>query len=663
MATIITRTDKGSPLTTAEMDSNLNNLNNNKVEQDSATGAATLPVGSTAARPTGENGKVRFNTDLLNYEVYNVDNWYTLLDTSSNFGGDVSGTYNAIVVGNDSHTHNANNLTGTTLASGVTSSSLTSVGTLSNLTVSGGITDQNVAINGTQTGTIAGTNWDGGWFKIGNSTLGWSFDNNELFNSGDGIIGTLNGNNLSLSPSGITTSTSDIQLSNAQFECVNTNHTAFNIVQTDNIANQNLNCISIDHNISGSQATTGADYHHRGIWIDMDSSATGGDVNDEHRVYGIATDIRCTGDSDLIAGISCDTFAQPSAGQVTACYGGFFRGRADASGTGDVISAYGVYSVGYAAGNSSGSTPNVYGGYFMAEISGGAAAASPAIPNAIGCVGEIQLDATSETPVDITNAICFQAIYDENDTEDDYTVANGYLFWGDYQGTLPTNAWGIYILDDVPNGFGGDLIPITDNTGEVGTTANTWNNGQFTNFTVNSVLSLPDNGIIQLGTGNDMEIRAGPTHGYIDINNGAWLYITDGNSANATRYGFDVDLGHFHADGNIYGYSTSVGSDIKLKKDISVVENAIDKINQLNGVEFTWKKDDTRSAGVIAQDVEKVLPQAVETVNALDEDGHKVVNYSALTSLFVEAIKNLSEQVKSLQEQVDGLTRERSNID
>lgn len=52
------------------------------------------------------------------------------LTTATTFGGDVSGTYNAIVVGNDSHTHNANNLTGNTLASGVIESSLTAVGTI-----------------------------------------------------------------------------------------------------------------------------------------------------------------------------------------------------------------------------------------------------------------------------------------------------------------------------------------------------------------------------------------------------------------------------------------------------------------------------------------------------------------------------------------------------
>ena len=63
----------------------------------------------------------------------------TALTTSTTFGGDVSGTYNAIVVANDSHTHNANNLTGTTLASGVTASSLTSVGTISTGTWQGSV--------------------------------------------------------------------------------------------------------------------------------------------------------------------------------------------------------------------------------------------------------------------------------------------------------------------------------------------------------------------------------------------------------------------------------------------------------------------------------------------------------------------------------------------
>jgi hypothetical protein len=68
--------------------------------------------------------------------------------------------------------------------------------------------------------------------------------------------------------------------------------------------------------------------------------------------------------------------------------------------------------------------------------------------------------------------------------------------------------------------------------------------------------------------------------------------------------------GDLHVDGNVVAYSTTI-SDIRLKKDIAPIEDAVTKVQQLNGCTFTYLKDDRKSAGLIAQDVEKVLPSAV----------------------------------------------------
>jgi hypothetical protein len=74
MATIITRqtggTAKNSALTNTELDNNFINLNNNKVEQDSATGAAQMPTGTDAQQPAGTIGQFRFNTDSDSFEGY-----------------------------------------------------------------------------------------------------------------------------------------------------------------------------------------------------------------------------------------------------------------------------------------------------------------------------------------------------------------------------------------------------------------------------------------------------------------------------------------------------------------------------------------------------------------------------------------------------------------
>jgi len=108
--------------------------------------------------------------------------------------------------------------------------------------------------------------------------------------------------------------------------------------------------------------------------------------------------------------------------------------------------------------------------------------------------------------------------------------------------------------------------------------------------------------------------------------------------------------GDFHADGDVIAASTTISSDLKLKENIEIVSNPIEKVEALRGVTFDWKRDGKKSAGVIAQDVEKVLPQAVKETRGLhDAEPYKTVNYHALTSIFIEAIKELSARVKELE--------------
>ena len=63
------------------------------------------------------------------------------------------------------------------------------------------------------------------------------------------------------------------------------------------------------------------------------------------------------------------------------------------------------------------------------------------------------------------------------------------------------------------------------------------------------------------------------------------------------------------ASGNVTAYGTP--SDIKLKEDIEVIDNAFEKVKELKGITYTLKSDGNRLTGLIAQDLEKVLPEAV----------------------------------------------------
>ena len=85
-------------------------------------------------------------------------------------------------------------------------------------------------------------------------------------------------------------------------------------------------------------------------------------------------------------------------------------------------------------------------------------------------------------------------------------------------------------------------------------------------------------------------------------------------------------------------------SDINLKKDIEVVTSATEMLNELRGVRFIWKENGEPSLGVIAQEVEAILPELIK-----GEEGDKSVNSSGLIGVLIESVKELSARVEELE--------------
>jgi len=88
-------------------------------------------------------------------------------------------------------------------------------------------------------------------------------------------------------------------------------------------------------------------------------------------------------------------------------------------------------------------------------------------------------------------------------------------------------------------------------------------------------------------------------------------------------------------------------SDINLKENIETVENALDTVNSLRGVKFDWKENHKTSYGVIAQELEEVLPDLVITKEL------RTVNYNGLIGVLIEAVKELSAEVQELKSQLN----------
>jgi hypothetical protein len=98
-------------------------------------------------------------------------------------------------------------------------------------------------------------------------------------------------------------------------------------------------------------------------------------------------------------------------------------------------------------------------------------------------------------------------------------------------------------------------------------------------------------------------------------------------------------------------------SDRNEKQNIQTVDNALDKVMNMRGVNFEWKQNasETRSTdtqlGFVAQELEEVLPEVVMT----NEDGQKSVAYSHVTAVLVEAVKELQATIETLKAEVESL--------
>lgn len=106
--------------------------------------------------------------------------------------------------------------------------------------------------------------------------------------------------------------------------------------------------------------------------------------------------------------------------------------------------------------------------------------------------------------------------------------------------------------------------------------------------------------------------------------------------------------GDLNVSGDITAFSASSFSDDRIKENKSVIDNALEKVNELTGYTYDLKDKGVRSAGLIAQDVQKVLPEVVS-----EHDGILAVSYGNMIGLLVEAIKDLTAEVNNLKEQLD----------
>ena len=133
-------------------------------------------------------------------------------------------------------------------------------------------------------------------------------------------------------------------------------------------------------------------------------------------------------------------------------------------------------------------------------------------------------------------------------------------------------------------------------------------------------------------------------------------FIT-GGIGGTERVRFDTN-GNGHFDADVVAYSSTV-SDKRLKENITTIDNALDKVMALRGVEYDWtatSRKGTHDIGLVAQEVEEVIPELVtehELCTGEFSDGNekvfKTVNYDKMVGVLIEAIKEQQVQIDELK--------------
>jgi len=177
----------------------------------------------------------------------------------------------------------------------------------------------------------------------------------------------------------------------------------------------------------------------------------------------------------------------------------------------------------------------------------------------------------------------------------------------------------------------------------------------------NPRMIIDDVGVVAIGHSSPwstVKLDLGATSNHMRV--GGRIYLYDSNryiGRNGNNIDYYTSSGIHNFTGNIQSSADVIAyasSDKRLKDNIKNIKNPLEKLEKINGVEFDWndKQDSYKGhdIGVIAQEVEEVLPEIVDT----REDGYKAVKYDKMVALLIEVAKEQQQQINELKEKLNG---------
>lgn len=226
--------------------------------------------------------------------------------------------------------------------------------------------------------------------------------------------------------------------------------------------------------------------------------------------------------------------------------------------------------------------------------------------------------------------------------------ANGYAGL-DSTGKVPSTQLPPYV-DDVLDYTNLAGFPGTGETGKIYIAMDTNKLYRWTG-TVYTEVSVPNAGTvtsIAFTSGNGLTTSGGPITSSGTVSIGATTDNVQINSLGVGRAA-STTAGRIDASGDIVGFSTS---DIRLKKDISIIDNATELLSKLRGVSYVWDEQSKeihgysgKDYGIIAQDVEKIFPEMIQH----RDNGYMAVRYERLIGVLVAAINEQNIRIKDLE--------------
>jgi len=236
-----------------------------------------------------------------------------------------------------------------------------------------------------------------------------------------------------------------------------------------------------------------------------------------------------------------------------------------------------------------------------------------------------------------------QAAFSGSVIMDSLSVGGGY---GGGSGLSATNAGRLQINENltvdgtatVAGGYGSSGVSILADGG-INMDGNLQVDG---NFTVGADTAGQDAKFF--GAAADEYMQYSAANHQLQFVDGTGTYIKLGSDLDANDFALEI-ADRSGNNGKVKATAFVTYSDESLKEEVTAMDNALDSIMSLNGVEFTWKSSGERDFGFLAQEVKSVIPQAVSVGN----DGIHGVDYSRLTSVLVEAVKAQQVQIEELK--------------